>query len=145
VYPEKYKNLIGGFGTAVKEEGLGGLRTGWLPTLIGYSMQGLFKFGFYEFFKDFYFNLAGEEIAHNYKGLIWLSASASAEFFADIALCPMEMVKVKMQTTSGYPTSLSAALNLMNANRADTKFPFGSLKPLWGRQIPYTMAKFYFF
>jgi len=30
----------------------------------------------------------------------------------------------------------------MSANRAETKFPFGSLYPLWGRQIPYTMIKF---
>jgi hypothetical protein len=25
------------------------------------------------------------------------------------------------------------------------RFPFGSLVPLWSRQIPYTMAKFFFF
>jgi solute carrier family 25 (mitochondrial phosphate transporter), member 3 len=33
----------------------------------------------------------------------------------------------------------------MYAQRAVTGFPFGSIVPLWGRQIPYTMAKFYFF
>jgi len=124
-----------------------GLTLGWAPTLIGYSMQGLFKFGLYEFFKDFYFNLAGEQDAYRYKGLIWLSASASAEFFADIALCPMEMVKVKVQTSEAgkWPTSLSSAAEKMLAEKKNTRFPFGSLRPLWGRQIPYTMAKFYFF
>jgi solute carrier family 25 phosphate transporter 3 len=30
----------------------------------------------------------------------------------------------------------------MSANSAATKFPFGSLVPLWGRQVPYTMIKF---
>jgi hypothetical protein len=29
--------------------------------------------------------------------------------------------------------------------QAETRFPFGSLVPLWSRQIPYTMAKFFFF
>ncbi|CDI76401.1 phosphate carrier protein, putative [Eimeria acervulina] len=29
--------------------------------------------------------------------------------------------------------------------RQETKFPFGSVVPLWSRQIPYTMAKFFFF
>eukprot|EP00386_Alphamonas_edax_P005182 GDKI01016355.1.p1 GENE.GDKI01016355.1~~GDKI01016355.1.p1 ORF type:complete len:164 (-),score=40.07 GDKI01016355.1:107-550(-) len=29
--------------------------------------------------------------------------------------------------------------------RAETRFPFGSVVPLWSRQIPYTMAKFFFF
>jgi len=110
-------------------------------------MQGLCKFGFYEFFKDFYFNAVGEENAYKYKGLIWCAASASAEVFADIALCPMEMVKVKIQTSpaGAWATSLGEATSKMYANRADTKFPFGSLVPLWARQIPYTVAKFYFF
>jgi len=147
VFPDKYKNLIGGIQTVLKEEGSAGLRLGWAPTLIGYSMQGLCKFGFYEFFKDFYFNAVGEQAAYNNKGLIWCAASASAEFFADIALCPMEMVKVKIQTSpaGAWPTSLSEATGKMMANKADTRYPFGSLKPLWGRQIPYTVAKFYFF
>jgi len=33
----------------------------------------------------------------------------------------------------------------MNAEKATTKWPMGSVPALWGRQIPYTMAKFYFF
>lgn len=147
VFPEKYKGLLPGIRTVIKEEGAAGLRLGWAPTLIGYSMQGLCKFGFYEFFKDLYMNAAGEEAAQKYKGLIWLSASASAEFFADIALCPMEMVKVKVQTSPAgtVPTELGAALGYMRANAKDTRFPFGSVVPLWSRQIPYTMAKFFFF
>jgi solute carrier family 25 phosphate transporter 3 len=147
VFPEKYKGLIPGIRTVLAEEGAAGLTLGWAPTAIGYSMQGLCKFGFYEFFKDYYFNLAGEENAAKYKGWIWLAGSASAEFFADIALCPMEMVKVKVQTSlpGEIPTSLVAATNHMLTKRADTYWPFGSLTPLWGRQIPYTMAKFFFF
>jgi len=147
VYPEKYKGLIPGIKTVLGEEGVAGLRIGWLPTFIGYSMQGLCKFGFYEYFKDFYSNLAGEDNAAKYKGAIWLAGSASAEFFADIALCPMEMVKVKIQTspTGSFPTTFLPAYNYMVNNRADTRFPFGSVVPLWCRQIPYTMAKFFFF
>ena len=30
---------------------MGGLVKGWLPTLIGYSIQGAGKFGLYEYFK----------------------------------------------------------------------------------------------
>jgi len=53
-------------------------------------------------------NLAGQENAGRYKKLIWLAGSASAEFFADIALCPLEMVKVKIQTSKvgTFPTTL---------------------------------------
>ena len=42
-------------------------------------MQGFFKFGFYEVFKDVYANMAGEENATKYRAIIWLAASASAE------------------------------------------------------------------
>jgi len=77
----KYKGLLPGLKTVMAEEGVGGLRIGWVPTLFGYSMQGLFKFGLYEFFKDYYMNLAGQEKAGKYKKLIWLAGSASAEFF----------------------------------------------------------------
>jgi len=67
-------------------------------------------------------------------------------FFADIALCPMEMVKVKIQTSplGTFPTALGPSIAALNAN-PQSRFPFGSLTPLWGRQIPYTMAKFFFF
>jgi solute carrier family 25 phosphate transporter 3 len=44
----------------VKEGGAVELTKGWAPTLIGYSMQGLCKFGFYEVFKIFYGDLIGE-------------------------------------------------------------------------------------
>jgi len=115
--------------------------------LLGYSLQGAFKYGLYEIFKDYYSNLAGEEAAQKYKAYIWLAGSASAEVFADIALCPLEMTKVKVQTSpSGtFPIAFGPALAQMRAMKAETRFPFGSLVPLWSRQIPYTMAKFFFF
>lgn len=147
INPKKYGGLANGLKTLSAEEGARGLVKGWFPTLIGYSAQGLFKFGLYEYFKDFYSTIAGEENAQKYKGVIWCLGSASAEFFADIALCPMEMVKVKVQTAppGTFPTAFLPALKEMSAKRADTRFPFGSLAPLWSRQIPYTVAKFYFF
>ncbi|CAM9390488.1 unnamed protein product [Sphacelaria rigidula] len=143
----KYTGLLGSLKTIVDEEGLGGVWKGWLPTLLGYSAQGVFKFGLYEVFKDLYGALAGEEAAFLYRGAVFLLAAASAEFFADIALCPMEMVKVKVQTASRrtFPTDFESALSAMWDSRQSTGFPFGSLVPLWSRQIPYTMTKFYFF
>eukprot|EP00992_Anisonema_acinus_P011133 TRINITY_DN7158_c0_g1_i1.p1 TRINITY_DN7158_c0_g1~~TRINITY_DN7158_c0_g1_i1.p1 ORF type:complete len:334 (+),score=104.06 TRINITY_DN7158_c0_g1_i1:51-1004(+) len=149
VNPEKYTGLVPGLKTVLKEDGAGtkGIWKGYMPTLLGYSAQGFCKFGFYEVFKDLYMNLAGEHIAVNYTGAIWLAGSASAEFIADVALCPMEMVKVKVQTSppGTFPTEFGTALATMNANRGQFSFPFGSLVPLWSRQIPYTMAKFFFF
>jgi len=57
------------------------------------------------------------------------------------------MTKVKMQVTlpgqeGQVPKKLLPAMRMMAANKAETRFPFGSLTPLWGRQVPYTMIKF---
>jgi len=148
VYPGKYKGLMSSMKKIAAEEGAGALLKGWAPTLVGYSAQGFCKFGFYEVFKDFYSTLAGsEEAAKQYRSLIWLAGSASAEVIADVALCPWEMVKVRVQTSPAgtFPTGFGAALSTMARDRPHYSFPFGSLVPLWSRQIPYTMAKFFFF
>lgn len=131
-------------------EGATGVTKGWAPTFWGYGAQGLFKFGLNEFFKDLYTSLLGGEdkIDATWKKLtLWGVASGSAEIFADIALCPFEMTKVKMQVSlpgeaTKFPSRFFPALAEMNRTKAETKFPFGSLTPLWGRQVPYTMIKF---
>jgi solute carrier family 25 phosphate transporter 3 len=54
------KTFQQGFKVSIAEEGVRGLAKGWAPTLIGYSIQGLGKFGFYEAFKHFYSGILGE-------------------------------------------------------------------------------------
>merc|ERR1719495_1382249 len=106
------KEFVNGFKVSVREEGMRGLAKGWAPTAIGYSMQGICKFGFYEVFKNLYGNLIGEENAYLYRTSLYLAASASAEFFADIALAPMEATKVRIQTqpVGTFPTTLRGAV-----------------------------------
>lgn len=72
VDPAKYKNIGTGFKVTVAEEGARGLAKGWFPTLIGYSIQGLGKFGFYEAFKIFYGNALGEVIKLIFFGGLYL-------------------------------------------------------------------------
>jgi len=73
------------------------LTLGWVPTLIGYSLQGLGKFGFYEIFKDVYKKIVGAENADKYKKIGWSVASGCAEVIADTLLCPWEAIKLKIQ------------------------------------------------
>merc|ERR1711953_833962 len=143
VNKEKYKNLGNGFKLTFAEGGAAGLFLGWAPTAIGYSMQGICKFGFYELFKNVYSGIIGEENAYLYRTSLYLAASASAEFFADIALSPMESAKVRIQTSpvGTFPTTLRGAVPKIYAAEGMNGF-YKSLPPLWGRQIPYTMMKF---
>ncbi|WVZ22436.1 hypothetical protein V8G54_000980 [Vigna mungo] len=123
--PVKYKNITSGFGVLLKEQGAKGFFRGWVPTLLGYSAQGACKFGFYEFFKKYYSDLAGPENAVKYKTIIYLAGSASAEVIADIALCPMEAVKVRVQTQPGFARGLSDGLpKFIKAEGASGSFRF---------------------
>lgn len=132
VYPQEYRSLSSGLRLVYAQQGVKGLTLGWFPTFIGYSLQGMFKFGLYEVFKDAYGNLMGEELMGRSKAPVWLAASASAEVFADIALCPMEMVKVKMQTSpSNAPSgTFLQTLRMMQTHREATRFPVSVLKTL---------------
>ncbi|KAK3558312.1 hypothetical protein QTP86_014698 [Hemibagrus guttatus] len=141
VDPAKYRSIFNGFSVTIREDGVRGLAKGWAPTFIGYSMQGLCKFGFYEVFKIFYGDLLGEENAYLWRTSLYLAASASAEFFADIALAPMEACKVRIQTQPGYANTLRECAPKMYAEEGVWAF-YKGVVPLWMRQIPYTMMKF---
>ncbi|KAI1390082.1 mitochondrial phosphate carrier protein [Hypoxylon trugodes] len=137
-----YKGNFQAWSTILRQEGVSGVFTGWSPTLLGYSIQGAFKYGWYEYFKKKYSDLAGPENAYKYKTVLYLTASASAEFLADIALCPLEAIKVRMQTT--IPPPYTGTIDGFRKITAAEGFGglYKGLYPLWGRQIPYTMMKF---
>ncbi|KAJ4728868.1 putative Mitochondrial phosphate carrier protein [Melia azedarach] len=139
--PSKYKSIRSGFGVLLREQGVRGIFRGWVPTLLGYSAQGACKYGFYEFFKKYYSDIAGPEYAAKYKTLIYLAGSASAEVIAAVALCPMEAVKVRVQTQPGFARGLADGLPKLVKSEGALGL-YKGIVPLWGRQIPYTMMKF---
>ncbi|KAJ2776768.1 Cu/Pi carrier [Coemansia javaensis] len=137
-----YNGIFDGFKKVGSAQGIRGLYLGGAPTLLGYSMQGMGKYGFYEYFKYLYAGWAGEEAAAKYKTMLYLSASASAEVIADVLLCPMEALKVKMQTsTTPFASGFVDGIRKVNAAEGLNGF-YKGLTPLWLRQIPYTMVKF---
>ena len=115
---------------------------GFGPTAIGYSLQGAGKYGLYEYFKYKYGEIVGESNAHKYRALLYVTASASAEFFADMLLCPWEALKVRQQTS--YPPFARNTVEGFQKLKSLEGFAgfYKGIVPLWGRQIPYTMMKF---
>lgn len=121
-----YKSIGDGIRQITKLEGISKIYTGVAPTFIGYGLQGAFKYGGYEYFKRQYSEFFGVSNV-----FIYLASSASAEFIADLFLCPFESMKVKYQTTIP-PNQVKGLFNGL----------YAGLVPLWFRQIPYTMVKF---
>ncbi|KAK7724312.1 mitochondrial phosphate carrier protein [Diaporthe eres] len=100
------RGMIGGFKQVIQNEGAGALLTGFGPTAAGYFLQGAFKFGGYEFFKQQSINLLGYENASNYRTGVYLASSAAGEFFADIALCPLEATRIRLVSEPTYASGL---------------------------------------
>lgn len=98
--------MIGGFRQVIAREGAGALWTGFGPTAAGYFLQGAFKFGGYELFKQQFINYVGYEAASNNRTAIYLASAATAEFFADIALCPLEATRIRLVSEPTFANGL---------------------------------------
>jgi len=143
--------MFGNMKILIGYKGVRGLARGWAPTFVGYSFQGLGKFGLNDVFKYRYGKLLGEDFRANNPKIFYALCSGSAEFFADILLCPWETVKLKVQTvgidgwvkgeSGGYASGLVGGTKRLLAEEG-LGGCFGILKPLWARQIPYTIIKF---
>ncbi|KAI7788560.1 mitochondrial phosphate carrier protein [Diaporthe eres] len=138
------RGMIGGFKQVIQNEGAGALLTGFGPTAAGYFLQGAFKFGGYEFFKQQSINLLGYENASNYRTGVYLASSAAGEFFADIALCPLEATRIRLVSEPTYASGLLSGFTKIAKQEGIGAF-YAGFGPILFKQIPYTMAKFVVF
>ena len=145
-------SMMGTARSIVQQDGVRGLFRGLGPTAVAYWFQTSTKYGLYEVLKDQFTRLAvettgqtQEEVLQRYQGWIYVAAAGTAEACADVLMSPAEMVKAHVQTSTEAGLTSGAALRTMVRNRAEYRFPFGALGPLWGRQIPGTVANFYVF
>ncbi|KAL7257266.1 hypothetical protein ACSBR1_003552 [Camellia fascicularis] len=137
VNPVKYHGISSGLSTLWKEQGPSALWRGWSGKFFGYGVQGGCKFGLYEYFKKLYSNVL---VDHN-KSVIFFASSASAQVFADVALCPFEAVKVRVQSQPNFAKGLLDGFPKLYASEGLSGF-YRGLIPLWGRNIPFSMIMF---
>jgi len=136
------KGLLGGFKQVVAAEGAGALLTGFGPTAAGYFLQGALKFGGYEFWKKQFINNLGAETASNYRTPIYLASSGIAEFFADVALCPLEATRIRLVSQPTFATGLASGFLRILREEGVMRGFYSGFGPILFKQIPYTMAKF---
>ncbi|KAL9264439.1 Mitochondrial phosphate carrier protein 1, mitochondrial-like protein [Drosera capensis] len=137
VNPLKYKGISSGMTTLWKEQGPYSLWRGWSGKLFGYGIQGGFRFGLYEYFKKLY----SDVLVDHSKSSIFFVSSASAQVFADVALCPFEAIKVRVQTQSNFAKGLTDGFPRLYSSEGLAGF-YKGLLPLWGRNLPFAMVMF---
>lgn len=133
--------MIGTFRKVIANEGAGALLTGIGPTFAGYFLQGAFKFGGYEFFKQQFINQIGYEAASNNRTAVYLASAATAEFFADIALCPLEATRIRLVSEPTFASGLVSGVGKIAKQEGFGAF-YSGFGPILFKQVPYTMAKF---
>ncbi|KAF9971471.1 mitochondrial phosphate carrier protein [Actinomortierella ambigua] len=136
------KGMIAGFRQVVKAEGAGALMTGFGPTFAGYFLQGALKFGGYEFWKKTFIDTLGVETASNNRTAIYLASSGIAEFFADVALCPLEATRIRLVSQPTFATGLLSGFSRILKEEGVLRGFYSGFGPILFKQIPYTMAKF---
>lgn len=140
--PEVYnKGMITAFRQVISKEGAGALATGFGPTAVGYALQGAFKFGGYELWKKIAVDYVGFENAQANRNLIYLGASGIAEFFADVALCPLEATRIRLVSQPEFASGLVSGFARIAREEGVGAF-YAGFGPILFKQVPYTMAKF---
>ncbi|CAO3617255.1 unnamed protein product [Cunninghamella echinulata] len=143
ISPEIYnKGMISSFRQVIAKEGASALLTGFGPTALGYSIQGAFKFGGYEFWKKQSIDIVGVEKATDYRVPIYLLSSGAAEFFASVALCPLEATRIRLVSQPDFAKGLVSGFTRILKEEGVIRGFYSGFGPILFKQIPYTMAKF---
>ncbi|KAK9989975.1 hypothetical protein SO802_024960 [Lithocarpus litseifolius] len=137
VHPVRYNSISSCFTTLLREQGPSAFWRGWAGKFFGYGVQGGCRFGLYEYFKRLYSDIF---VDHN-RSFIFFLSSASAEVFANIALCPFEAIKVRVQAQPHFAKGLADGFPKLYASEGIHGF-YRGLIPLWGRNLPFSMVMF---
>jgi solute carrier family 25 phosphate transporter 3 len=142
--PAKYnKGMLDGFRQVIRNEGAGALATGLAPTAGGYLFQGWWKFGGFEFFKVNLAKSYGDKDAWDKRFMLNSVAAASAEFIADIFLCPFEATRIRQVSDPAMAKlSMPGAASAMVKQEGLVPALYSGFVPMLFKQIPYTIAKF---
>ena len=134
------RGMIGGFRQVIAREGAGALLTGFGPTAAGYFLQGAFKFGGYELFKQQCINYLGYETASNNRTAVYLASSALAEFFADIALCPLEATRIRLVSDPTFANGLVSGFGKIAKQEGVGAF-YSGFGPILFKQYVYEVLR----
>lgn len=138
--PMAYPNTQSALRSILKSEGPKGLTLGLGPTNYGYFVQGMFKYGLYEYFKNNFARILGQERAERNAHLLYLTAGMTAEAVADVFLTPFEAVRIRLVADPAYSSGTFGAIRRVVGTEGLSGL-YRGFAPLVMKQVPYTAVK----
>jgi len=144
-----YKGMVDAFVKIPKQEGFRALFLGLAPTTIGYSLQGAFKFGLFEWCRDHIVDKLGYDSVSHHKLEIYIGAATVGEIAATVALCPWEAIRIRAVASSeGHAPvgarknpSLFSTFTRILKNEGFMNGFYRGIGPILLKQIPYTVTQ----
>ncbi|KAI1839620.1 hypothetical protein JX266_014169 [Neoarthrinium moseri] len=122
-------------------EGASALLIGFGPTVAGYGLQGAFKFGGYELFKQRIIDNLGYDTATKNRTAVYLASAAAAELLGDCALCPFEAARIRLVSNPMFASGLISAFVKIARQDGLAGF-YAGFGPIVLKQVPYTAVTF---
>ena len=142
--PGQYTSIPDAARSIAKEEGLPMLFQGAGATGFGYFLYGVSVYPGYEFFRRFFFELAGPQLELVARVPLVLLAGATATVFTCFLITPFETVRIRMVEDPEFAPDLRAALQRY-VDEAGFESLYDGLIPLMIRQVLFGMVKFLVF
>jgi solute carrier family 25 (mitochondrial phosphate transporter), member 3 len=137
----QFRSMGEAFRAVVQSDGKRGLLLGLTPTLLGYFVQGMFKFGGFELCKNALRDTFGEERVIANPLLTYMVSSAIAETVGTTLLTPFESLRIRMVAApTEYPSSIAGTRSILHTEGAMVGF-YRGLAPLLLKQLPYTVTQ----
>ncbi|KAG7367921.1 mitochondrial carrier protein [Nitzschia inconspicua] len=141
--PENYPGPIAAFQKLVKDQGVTGFFSGWVPTFIGFFCWGGVSYSLTELVRRYLNDQAGVQAGSLEVPIILVSSAVSATVGTFI-LVPFESVRIRSVAQPGYGKNfLDVTGRIINEEGATSLF--SAVPPFLLKEIPFTMAKFVIF
>jgi solute carrier family 25 phosphate transporter 3 len=142
--PGAYAGMGDGLVKIQRTEGWPMLFQGAGATGVGYFLYGATIYPGYEFWKRYFFTLAGPAAMIANRVPLVLLAGATATILTCFFITPFETVRIKMVEEPGFAPTLKAAFARVKAEGGFALF-YDGLLPLMIRQVLFGMMKFLIF
>eukprot|EP00290_Baffinella_frigidus_P000860 CAMPEP_0180174280 /NCGR_PEP_ID=MMETSP0986-20121125/36061_1 /TAXON_ID=697907 /ORGANISM="non described non described, Strain CCMP2293" /LENGTH=341 /DNA_ID=CAMNT_0022126597 /DNA_START=114 /DNA_END=1139 /DNA_ORIENTATION=- len=128
-------NIISAAGKILSTEGPGALASGLGSTLVGYAIQGSFKYGLYEVLKP----VTAAALSGDARLLSLGLAATLAETVASTFLCPLEATRIRLVAEPTFGSEVWDALPRLLAERGGGIM--SGLPAILAKMVPYSVVQ----